>query len=232
MTGVGGTERERRALKVNCPVCQMELRATSLRRHMEHVHDNCVRVQGPLSVCLFGGTNKYNLSMPLAVKTSCPVIGCKGTATRRNDMRSHFMWRHPNDTIRIIEEGAEPYPKCGLCLKHVRPQSVARHGETIECKRGQELKSRREAKRDAHEVQDIRFTVGDNGLENVDRFCYLGRPMMNNDDDMGAIRHNIKKARKKWQMLAQILAREGARPKIIDGRFLQGGHPISAALRL
>jgi hypothetical protein len=39
--------------------------------------------------------------------------------------------------------------------------------------------------------------------------------MLANDNDIGAIQHNVKKARKKWQMLSQILTREGAQPKIM-----------------
>jgi hypothetical protein len=144
--------------------------------------------------------NEYDLSMPVTVRTNCLVVGCDGSTVWRNDMHSHFMWRHPNDVLRIIEEGDEPYPKCALCQKHIRPQSVANHGGTIECKKGQELKKKQKARLDAHEAQAIRFTVGTSKLENVDQVCYLGRPMLNNDDNIGAIRHNIKKARKKWQI--------------------------------
>jgi Reverse transcriptase (RNA-dependent DNA polymerase) len=77
MMGEGGTERERRALKVNCPVCQMELRATSLRRHMEHVHEDWMRTQGPLLARLFGGTNEWlGVTVVQSGGTTCVHISC------------------------------------------------------------------------------------------------------------------------------------------------------------
>jgi hypothetical protein len=148
-------------------------------------------------------------------KTKCPVIGCDGTATRMFDMRKHFVHRHPNDTIRIIEEGDEPYPKCPLCRMHVAPRTLANHGDTKECQKGQVAQERRTAAQKVQEATTTELTVGPHVLENVEQFCYLGRPILANDDDIGAIRHNIGKARRKWQMLSQLLIREGARPQIM-----------------
>jgi hypothetical protein len=39
--------------------------------------------------------------------------------------------------------------------------------------------------------------------------------MLANDDNVGAIQHNITKARRKWQMLSPILSQEGAQPKVM-----------------
>jgi hypothetical protein len=39
--------------------------------------------------------------------------------------------------------------------------------------------------------------------------------MLANDNDVGAIQRNITKAMRKWQMLSQILLREGAQPKVM-----------------
>jgi hypothetical protein len=39
--------------------------------------------------------------------------------------------------------------------------------------------------------------------------------MLANDDNVGAIQHNITKASCKWQMLSPILLREGAQPKVL-----------------
>jgi hypothetical protein len=133
----------------------------------------------------------------------------------RTDMRKHFHKRHPNDILRVEEEGPDPYPKCALCLKHVNPRYWGRHNQSKECEKGQKSKERREANQHMHDMKTFRFSIGTEELENVDQFSYLGRPILANDDDIGAIRHNITKARKKWQTLSQILTRQGARPKIM-----------------
>jgi hypothetical protein len=114
-----------------------------------------------------------------------------------------------------MEEGTDPLPKCDLFRKHVRPNVLQQHGLTKECKDRQKLLRWRTAVQEAHDTKELWYTIGDAVLESVDQFCYLGRPMLANDDDIGAIQHNITKARRKWQMLSQILSREGAKPKVI-----------------
>ena len=48
----------------------------------------------------------------------------------------------------------------------------------------------------------------------VTDFRYLGRVMMNTDDDWPAVAINLRKARVTWRRLARILGREGADPKV------------------
>jgi hypothetical protein len=128
-------------------------------------------------------------------------------------MRKHFMRKHPNDSITILEEG--PYQKCHLCGMHVRPQSIGNHGNTQICQTGQELKRKRDAEQRAHQAASLEFHIGTTQIEMVDNFLYLGRPTLANDSDMGAMRYNLHKARKKWQMLSRLLVREGAKPRVM-----------------
>ena len=51
-------------------------------------------------------------------------------------------------------------------------------------------------------------------MEAVTEFRYLGRLLMATDDDWPAVAGNIKKARRSWGRLAQVLGREGADPKV------------------
>ena len=51
-------------------------------------------------------------------------------------------------------------------------------------------------------------------MEVVLEFRYLGRLLMETDDDLPAVAGNIKKARGSWGSLAQVLDREGADPKV------------------
>ena len=59
---------------------------------------------------------------------------------------------------------------------------------------------------------------GDEIVENVPTFQYLGRPLDQTDDDWPAVRQNIMRARSVWGRLGKILGREGADPKV-SARF-------------
>ena len=50
-------------------------------------------------------------------------------------------------------------------------------------------------------------------MEAVTEFRYLGRLLTATDDDWPAVAGNIKKARRSWGWMAQVLGREGADPK-------------------
>jgi hypothetical protein len=92
MTGEGGTAQERWAFKVSCPHCQIEIQALSMQRHLVAMHQTYIRTPNPLLLRLFVTPDTYNLSVPQGtIQTDCPVLGCDGRATRRDDMRTHFM---------------------------------------------------------------------------------------------------------------------------------------------
>ena len=55
-------------------------------------------------------------------------------------------------------------------------------------------------------------------IQRVKRFLYLGRWFDENDDDSYCINENIKKARGRWNSIANILKREGANAAVM-GRF-------------
>jgi hypothetical protein len=51
-------------------------------------------------------------------------------------------------------------------------------------------------------------------IETVSNFCYLGRTITSQDNDQQAARENLQKARQRWTMIARVLARENATPRI------------------
>ena len=51
-------------------------------------------------------------------------------------------------------------------------------------------------------------------METVTEFRYLGRLLTAMDDDWPAVEGNIKKARRSWGRLDQVLGREGVDPKV------------------
>ena len=58
------------------------------------------------------------------------------------------------------------------------------------------------------------ITINDKPLKNVQSFLYLGRVLTYNNKDILAMRHNLQKARAKWAMIRQLLARDNATPQI------------------
>ena len=57
------------------------------------------------------------------------------------------------------------------------------------------------------------WTLNGKEIENVNVFKYLGHWLSKDDNDLTAIRANIRKARAKWSKFLKILSREGAKPK-------------------
>ena len=218
MSGVGVTERARRAMRVDCTVCGQEFRATSLQRHMVTAHQVFQVQRPPLSRRLFEGTGTgtcFTIDVPRSnppTRTMCPVPNCVGHSTRPDDMRTHFMWRHPMDSVVIETEGL--LPKCPKCGKQVKQGTLANHGKTQLCQRGQVARAKRETERQIHAAQALSFTIQGEEVERVDQFRHLGRPILANDQDTGAIQYNLKRAQAKWQTLARVLAVEGVKPKV------------------
>jgi hypothetical protein len=95
---------------------------------------------------------------------------------------------------------------------------LARHQRSKKCKDAQTWISNREREASAQAAQNDIFTIDGEEIEKVKQFRYLGRPILQNDSDYGAIRYNIAKAQGKCRMFSRILAREGAKPKVM-GKF-------------
>ena len=60
---------------------------------------------------------------------------------------------------------------------------------------------------------------GDERVENVTTFRYLGQPLEQTDDDWTAVRRNIIRARSVWGMLVTLLLREGVDPKVSESFY-------------
>ena len=57
---------------------------------------------------------------------------------------------------------------------------------------------------------------GDERVENVTTFRYLGRRLDKTDDNCTAVRRNIMRARSVWGRLGTLLRREGAEPRVSE----------------
>ena len=63
-------------------------------------------------------------------------------------MRVHFVHRHAQDTVVILEEGNLPHPRYPRCDLQVPTKALnGHHLGTVQCKKGAELKQRRLAEK-------------------------------------------------------------------------------------
>ncbi len=126
-------------------------------------------------------------------------------------MRNHFACRHWNDSVHILEEHPDPYPKCPRCgLQLPASRLNNAHFTTATCLQGMERQRRRAAFVRSYEARDVVFTVADAPLERVSTFKYLGRVIAMNNSDWPALFHNLKKARQRWAMVSKVLDKQGA----------------------
>ena len=138
-----------------------------------------------------------------------------GSLATRTVMRVHFVHRHVQETVVMLEEGNLPHPRCPRCDMQV-PRKVlnGRHLGNAQCKKGAERRRRRLAKTETRENLERAFHAYGKSMETVLEFRYLGRLLTATDDDWPAVAGNIKKARLSWGRLDRVLGREGADPKV------------------
>jgi hypothetical protein len=152
---------------------------------------------------------EFLVSMPdRCMEIKCPVPNCEGKASNRYSLRRHFMYRHPEASLVIEEEGR--LPRCPHCCMFVPENTLQKHDKTIVCKQGNEQKRKREEDQKRQSTTDMPFYVDDKAINTVDCFKYLGRWLDENDNDLTAVRANIKKARDRWARFSRVLFREGA----------------------
>ena len=58
----------------------------------------------------------YHVSFPSADQSlTCPVERCQGRAKKRTNLWIHFLHRHVQDAVVILDEGNLPHPHCAHC---------------------------------------------------------------------------------------------------------------------
>ena len=127
----------------------------------------------------------------------------------------HFVHRHVQDIVVMLEEGDLPHPRCPQCdLQVLRRALNGRHLGTAQCKKGAERKRRRLLETKTRENLEGAFHAYGTLMEAVLEFRYLGRILTATDDDWLAVARNIQKAWVSWGRLARVLGREGADLKV------------------
>ena len=205
-TGVGRSHRQREAENIECPICGEEMQRKSLRNHMRFKHEEKIgEMGGEEKEEEAEGVFESYMRNTNKARGQCPVPGCGVHVTRRYGMRRHFMHRHPLAAVHFPDEGE--LEMCEECSMHV--PDVRKYRGSQLCRRAKERERKRRQEEENRKAATTIFTINGRPVENVKEFKYLGR-VLSDDDDWPAMRANIKKARKRWGQVAQILSREGA----------------------
>jgi hypothetical protein len=143
----------------------------------------------------------------------------------RYGMRRHFMHRHLNDKIIIEEEGELPRcPSCGMFGQHSQAHQQAKTRKV-----GTTRKDQRDMRREQHQARLVKFKIGEEEIETVRDFKYLGR-ITSDDDDLPAARENMKKARNRWARVSRLLVCEGATAETMGKIYLTVVQPLPLLL--
>ena len=98
----------------------------------------------------------------------CPMEGCPGTLATRTAMRVHFVHRHVQDIVVMLEEVNFPHPRCARCDMQVPRQALnGRHLGTVECEKGAERKRQRLFETETRENSERAFRAYGQPMEEV-----------------------------------------------------------------
>jgi Reverse transcriptase (RNA-dependent DNA polymerase) len=214
--GGGESPRSQRRRRVTCAVCGNDLAAGSLSQHMLQQHGTVPESDAGRPDEIGRLPDSYRVSFPkYCPKVDCPVLGCAGAATTWSNLRRHFAFRHPQDSLCILEEGHAPLPKCERCGMHVSYFALNnQHYGTKSCQAGAARMRQRYASADSRRASEEVFTINGEVLEQVSVFKYLGRLLSSNDSDWPTVYYNLKKAQMRWRRVSRVLTREGADPRV------------------
>ena len=140
----------------------------------------------------------------------CPFPGCPGKLSSAYMLRRHFRDLHPKDSIEVWWEGH--YPRCERCAMQCNPE-YPRHINSQVCQTGAERRTQRDSAITSALALRQLFYVKGEVLEKVELFRYLGQILAQDDNDVRAVRNQIKKARGIWARVGQVLQGDNTPPK-------------------
>ncbi len=145
----------------------------------------------------------------------CLFPGCPGVLSSPYILRHHFQDLHPKDTVEIPREGT--FQQCEHSMMQCNLR-YPRHIHTQVCLLGVEQWTQRDSAVTAALALHKLFHVDGELLEKVDLFQYLGRILAQDDDDVRAVRQQIKKARGIWAGVGQVLMADNT-PLMVSAKF-------------
>ncbi len=187
------TASEWNSRDVECYQCGNEMKAASLSCHLADVHNiyqQTVVAKELLELC---PPALYTVSAGLHARgLPCPYPWCLGRLRDGWMMHRHFLDIHPLDLVMVPKEGC--YARCERCGMQVNP-SYSCHQLSKECQVRVERRRQRETAILSALALRQQFTVHGDILEHIEVFKYLGWMMAQDDDNIQAIRAQLRKAR-------------------------------------
>ena len=103
---------------------------------------------------------------------------------------------------------------------HIQAVRLFKHRKLDKCHKLTEIWIRRRDAEMAARCGEMEFNLdgeeGDERVENVTTFLYLGLPLEQTDDDWPTMRQNIMHTRSVWGRLGTLLLREGEDTKVLE----------------
>ena len=189
--------------RVSCPKCGASMQRGSLQRHLDTIHNEQIERYLCREV---SAVAEFTVGVTRGRRNSCPVPGCGGTARDPFGMRRHFAFRHPRAGVKVA--GEQQTVRCESCAMFVT--DIKRHADSATCRR-MSVRCRNERLADEQATADtVRFTINGEEIGRVRSFRYLGRILLERDDDSPCIHDQLARARRRWRDVARILKRGGA----------------------
>jgi hypothetical protein len=180
-----------------CEVCGTSMQHRSLKRHVANQHAEVLNFAPPSLYSpspARSGPRHFNVIWTQDDEmVDCPVPLCGKVCPYRDNMRCHFSFRHYDQGLSFNGDTTS-YEKCELCRKYTRPARLAEHQESQFCRTGN---GRRQTR-----AMVPTFYVGDEALERVTKFRYLGRILSHHD--LSACVRNIQRAKAKWAAVSNV----------------------------
>ena len=103
---------------------------------------------------------------------------------------------------------------------HIPEARLIKHIQTARCEKATEIlliwRDVEMAERYGY-MEFILYSIkGGVVVEGVTKFKYMGRPLDQMDDELMAVRQNVKQARRLWGRLGEMIRREGAEPIVVE----------------
>ena len=157
-----------------------------------------------------GDPRTYNMAFPtVGWAMNFPVEGFLGRAVTRTAMWVHFLHRHVQDIV-IILEGGKPSSPTVPPVQHAgtltRYEQEAYQHRSVQQGGHRESDSRwRMAEEEMRESAERSFKAYGIPLKTVTSFKYLGQVLTSVDNDWLAVTGSVQKTWKNWAQLERIL---------------------------
>ena len=197
--GEGSIFRERKRIRVSCVEWGGTMVLSSLQHQMERYH-GIVLPQNRGADVGGGGSETYMVSFLQNLKSlEWPVEGYMERLNTPGRLWDHFMYWHWKVEVAVVQEWTAPLPRCDQCEIHMPEAQLFKHRQTDKWNKAMERQLRR---RDVHmetRCSDMDISLyreeGDDMVEVVANFKYLGKTLDQTDDDWPVVRRNIMRTR-------------------------------------